>query len=81
MMNSTIEILCEKWMNETQNSEELERKIDILERYLDNKVMIENIRTNISNTAGMCIAVARREGFYAGFEHGIRLALEIYKKL
>lgn len=51
-----------------------------IEEAMDSKELIKALDTS-DEDAFECIYIAKKDGFEAGFEAGIKLALEMYKKL
>lgn len=64
-MMSVSEMLFNKWIEEAMDSKELMKALEKSDADTDLKY----------------IYIAKRDGFEAGFEAGIKLALEMYKKL
>lgn len=79
MKENMVDVLYEKWANNMPDSEELKQALEMFEGTMSNFYDVERARTSDVNID--CICIAKKDGFLAGFEAGIKLALEIYKKL
>ena len=80
-MNGVIKMLYDEWEDSGIVNENYGHERDALEDALETKVEINKDRIALSDQATKCIMLASEESFEAGFEAGIKLALEIYKKL
>lgn len=80
-MNGVIKMLYDEWEGERIVNRNYEHERNALEDALETKVEINKDRIALSDQATKCIVLASEESFEAGFEAGIKLALEIYKKL
>lgn len=79
MKENMVDALHEKWAEDTPDSEELKQALETLEGIASNFYDAERARISDANID--CVCIAKKDGFLAGFEAGIKLALEIYKKL
>lgn len=80
-MNGVIKMLYDEWEGERIVNRNYEHERNALEDALETKVEINKDRIALSDQVTKCIMLASEESFEAGFEAGIKLALEIYKKL
>lgn len=80
-MNGVVKMLYDEWEGERIVNRNYEHERNALEDALETKVEINKDRIALSDQATKCIMLASEESFEAGFEAGIKLALEIYKKL
>lgn len=81
MMNDVVKMLYDNWENSGIVNKDYEHEREALEDALEAKVAINENWTRLSDQVTNCITIAREESFEAGFEAGIKLALEIYKKI
>ena len=81
MMNDVVKMLYDNWENSGIVNRDYEHEREALEDALKAKVEINKDQIALSDQATKCITLASEESFEAGFEAGIKLALEIYKKL
>lgn len=81
MMNDVVKMLYDNWENSGIVNKDYEHEREALEDALKAKVAINENWTRLSDQATKCIMLASEGSFEAGFEAGIKLALEIYKKL
>lgn len=81
MMNDVVKMLYDNWENSGIVNRDYEHEREALEDALKAKVEINKDQIALSDQATKCIMLASEESFEAGFEAGIKLALEIYKKL
>lgn len=80
-MNGAIKMLYDEWEDSGIVNKDYEHEREALEDALETKVETNKDRIALSDQATKCIMLASEESFEAGFEAGIKLALEIYKKL
>lgn len=80
-MNGVIKMLYDEWEGERIVNRNYEHERNALEDALETKVEINKDQIALSDQVTKCIMLASEESFEAGFEAGIKLALEIYKKL
>lgn len=81
MMNDVVKMLYDNWDDNRIVNRNYKHEREALEKALEAKVEINKDRIALSDQVTNCITIAREESFEAGFEAGIKLALEIYKKL
>lgn len=81
MMNDVVKMLYDNWEGDRIVNRNYRHEREALEDALETKVEINKDRIALSDQATKCIMLASEESFEAGFEAGIKLALEIYKKL
>ena len=81
MMNDVVKMLYDNWENSGIVNRDYEHEREALEDALKAKVEINKDQIALSDQATKCIMLASEESFEAGFVAGIKLALEIYKKL
>lgn len=81
MMNDVVKMLYDNWDDNRIVNRNYKHEREALEKALEAKVEINKDRIALSDQATKCIVLASEESFEAGFETGIKLALEIYKKL
>lgn len=80
-MNDVVKMLYDNWEGDRIVNRNYRHEREALEDALETKVEINKDRIALSDQATKCIMLASEESFEAGFEAGIKLALEIYKKL
>lgn len=81
MMNDVVKMLYDNWDDNRIVNRNYKHEREALEKALEAKVEINKDRIALSDQVTNCITIAREESFEAGFEAGIKLVLEIYKKL
>lgn len=81
MMNDVVKMLYDNWDDNRIVNRNYKHEREVLEKALEAKVEINKDQIALSDQATKCIMLASEESFEAGFEAGIKLALEIYKKL
>lgn len=81
MMNDVVKMLYDNWDDNRIVNRNYKHEREALEKALEAKVEINEDRIALSDQTTKCIVLASEESFEAGFKAGIKLALEIHKKI